>query len=277
MVSEETRAKMSEAQRKRWAEQTEEERRAIGARLWEGRHKWWAGLTPEEQAAYSARRRGKKRSPALSLRGDQRTEAQKANDAARRTGKWVPCATCGTEVYRTPSQLRNSKNTYCSKPCRAKAPKPRAKHLKTYICPTCDTEFERLPSREKYAEIMYCSTPCVAAARSGKGHPNWKGGRQIRTDGYVDLSQSLVPEEFQCMCRKEGKVFEHRLIMAQHLGRPLKATEVVHHKNNIRDDNRIENLELYPHHTHVGLTQAEQKIAELEKQIAALKEQLDAR
>jgi len=108
----------------------------------------------------------------------------------------------------------------------------------------------------------------------GEGHPNWEGGRQKRYDGYVDVSWSLVPEELQCMCRKEGRVFEHRLIMAQHLGRPLKATEVVHHKNRVRDDNRLENLELYPNHTHTGVTAAEQKIAELEKQIAALQEQL---
>lgn len=278
MVSKEARAKMSETRREWWAKQTEEKRKATGAQLSRGRREWWAALTVEEQEAYSTERRGKKRSPVLSLRGEQRTDAQKASDAARRTGKWVPCANCGTAVYRTPLRLRNSKNAYCSRPCSARASKQQpSKPRRVYICPVCDTEFERLPSREKYAKVMYCSPRCAWEACSGEGHPNWTGGRQKRTDGYIDLSRSLVPEELRCMCRKEGKVFEHRLIMAQHLGRPLKASEVVHHKNHIRDDNRIENLELYPHHTHTSLTQAEQKIAELEKQIAALKEQLNER
>jgi len=71
-----------------------------------------------------------------------------------------------------------------------------------------------------------------------------KGGRPKMdrriVDGYV-----LVPAPEHCpVARADGSIFEHRLVMAQHLGRWLEEWELVHHRKGIRDDNRIEELEL---------------------------------
>lgn len=79
-------------------------------------------------------------------------------------------------------------------------------------------------------------------ARRAEGVLNsaWKGGRIKDKDGYVLLWMPGHPE-----ANRHGYVREHRIVMAQMIGRPLLQGEVVDHRNDIRDDNRPENLRLF--------------------------------
>ena len=58
-------------------------------------------------------------------------------------------------------------------------------------------------------------------------------------NGYV-----LVYSPNHPSCDEGKYVYQHRLGMEQHLGRCLTTQEVVHHINEIKDDNRLCNLQL---------------------------------
>ena len=67
------------------------------------------------------------------------------------------------------------------------------------------------------------------------------GEGNIDVQGYKTITCRNHPNQMD----SKGRIREHVFIMSNHLGRPLNKKESVHHKNGIRDDNRIENLELW--------------------------------
>ena len=84
--------------------------------------------------------------------------------------------------------------------------------------------------------------------KRGAENPAWKGGVTTRRakGNYIGPRYVRCPEEWRVMARADGYIMEHRLVMAQWIGRPLSRQEVVNHINHDPRDNRRENLELYP-------------------------------
>src|SRR5207244_1243248 len=81
--------------------------------------------------------------------------------------------------------------------------------------------------------------PCWGKSIRGEDNHLWKGGRIIKQTGYVEVWAPGHPR------RKGNYVSEHVLVMEDQLRRYLFPGENVHHINGVRDDNRIENLELW--------------------------------
>jgi hypothetical protein len=67
------------------------------------------------------------------------------------------------------------------------------------------------------------------------------GDGRLDKNGYFQMTKLGHPN----CTSKTGRIAEHTYVMSQHLGRSIRKDESVHHKNGIRNDNRIENLELW--------------------------------
>ena len=92
--------------------------------------------------------------------------------------------------------------------------------------------------------------------KPGVQHLLWKKGSYYDRAGYKRVlvgSNEYRPE--------------HILVMEKDLGHKLDKGEVVHHKNGIRDDNRIENLEVLTRSEHSRLHRQGRGISEKTRQL----------
>lgn len=149
-----------------------------------------------------------------------------------------------------------------------------------------DEQLAKEYGRRIWAACVDCGKERLVTLRKGKprnlrchscatSRRNWKGGRYKVKGGYIMVR--LSPSDFfYPMASKRGYVMEHRLVMAKHLNRCLLPWEVVHHKPpGIRDDNRLENLELLASRkTHLESMQMQREIKALKNRVTLLEAEI---
>jgi hypothetical protein len=138
-----------------------------------------------------------------------------------------------SEFYVPQSQAHRR---FCSTPCHDEHQR---RNQVGRPCRVCGQEIRLRPSA---AARTLCSVGCRAEAATRSGVGRRHNGKAVLQDGNGYL-RVYAPGHSTAM--SNGWAMEHRYVMAEALRRPLYAGENVHHKNGIRTDNRLENLELW--------------------------------
>jgi len=116
----------------------------------------------------------------------------------------------------------------------------------------------RKPWQLRAVPIRFCSHRChwlanrpIPKTRGDfrmEKNPAWKGGVTIKRakGNYHGVREVRCPEWAKPMARTNGYVAEHRLVMAEWMGRLLSRMEVVNHLDHNPANNQRANLELWP-------------------------------
>lgn len=78
----------------------------------------------------------------------------------------------------------------------------------------------------------------MSKAQMRDKNPNWRGGRTVTEHGYVLVRAGVGHPLADC----RGYAYEHRVVAQTKIGRPLQKSDIIHHLNGNRQDNRPENI-----------------------------------
>lgn len=118
-----------------------------------------------------------------------------------------------------------------------------------FECPYCKNNIE---TRKTIGLKQICCKKCYRYYRKGKNFGAIK--EKVKISGYLYILKPNHPN-----CNKRKYVAEHRLIAEKYLGRYLTNNEIVHHINEIKTDNRKENLEIMTKKEHMQLHRKDTK------------------
>uniref|UniRef100_A0A6M3LZ09 Putative homing endonuclease n=1 Tax=viral metagenome TaxID=1070528 RepID=A0A6M3LZ09_9ZZZZ len=110
------------------------------------------------------------------------------------------------------------------------------------ICPDCGSKRWIRPCDIKSKRCSKCSSLYNLSKIS-------KGNGKFKLNGYYVVK--LIPDHpYFAMAFKNGYILEHRLIMAQQMGRLLTKNEIVHHRDRNKINNIPDNLKLVTRYNH---------------------------
>lgn len=118
-------------------------------------------------------------------------------------------------------------------------------NIEKSLCPICGVPVVGTKSKPRITCSFQCKQIWCSSRRTAKiGHHGLRktgepSNIKVENNGYI---LRYFPEH--PMSTSRGYVLEHRMIMANKIGRMLSSRESVHHVNGKKDDNRPENLEI---------------------------------